>query len=184
MGMHRGKHPGEVALQQFQEGFLSEKKRARVSGHVKHCDRCRGILASYAVLNRTLADFARMPVPADLCDEVLASVLPSQLEMVARRSASELVPGRLWGMAGGLISLVLAGLLLFWPALSGMDSFLIQVVALFKAGWVNLYFVGRLADGLLMVLEPIRWVLLITGAMFSVLFAYMVGRRPLTSLSY
>ena len=175
------RHPDDIQIQRFQEGLLPPGATRRMQGHIDACPQCQASLSAYSRLNELLSRMPASPMPLDLTDQILDCVLAEQPVQTLPALVGE--PNRLQGLIGGMVALLAAGLLVFWPTLSNPELGLGFVAGVIKFILIGIDAGVPVIRGLFAVLEQLRYPALMLGASLTVLFAWLASRRLSTELS-
>ncbi len=106
-----GRHPGPAILQEYVEGFVSGRRRARVEAHLAACDACRDETEEWDAIFLGLSSLPRLAPSSSFTDEVMArvrlpAVAPAATEAPVWTRALEAAAGLLpstsrgWTLAG------------------------------------------------------------------------------------
>ncbi len=163
--MGRGfRHPRSIVLERYRAGLLSGRRRNRVAGHLEGCAACRAVLAADERLDEVLSLCRRNVMPEGLTDQLVAAVLSEQADVASSRApgpAEEALPSFRVALGGAFAALTLSVLLVLMPAVAGRGDPVVTMLASAKhvVEWVVIG--ARVADALLMALEPLRSVVLV-----------------------
>lgn len=85
------RHPRPELLSQYLEGELDVHRREALEAHLRHCGRCRRLLASLASTLRALGSMGQQ-APVGLADRIIATLRTERPEAVTSEQSHDAAP--------------------------------------------------------------------------------------------